>query len=233
MALGPWRATDRVGAPTGLPAGGDPTAGGTLGATPPTQPALDGVVLADVARSRILRPQCGRCLPGVLQLSAGHRPGGVVTDPAGLALLDVVAGSSIGARVVLASLGDDIDPAARLGLSEGASPTSAALWRQTLSVLSGPVDASFAGPAAAACELVFRSLLALAGRLPGTRGDLRARWSPRSESNRRPIAYKAIALTTELRGRAARITARKRVHLRRLGESTSGGLPPGRLGLSR
>ena len=34
MALGPWRATDRVGAPTGLPAGGDPTAGGTLGAPP-------------------------------------------------------------------------------------------------------------------------------------------------------------------------------------------------------
>ena len=113
--------------------------------------------------------------PPIALVELPHRPGGVVTDPAGLALLYVVAGSSIGARVVLASLGDDIDAAARLGLSEGASPTSAALWRQTLSVLSGPVDDSFAGPAAAACQLVFRSLLALAGRLTGTRGDLRAR----------------------------------------------------------
>lgn len=95
-----------------------------------------------------------------------RRLGGVVTDPAGLALLYVVAGSSIGARVILASLGDDIDTAARLGLSEGASLTSAGLWRQTLSVLSTPVDASLADPAAAACQLVFGSLLAAAQR-PG------------------------------------------------------------------
>ena len=96
-------------------------------------------------------------------------------------------------------------------------------------------DSTFGEPDAAKCPETAVSTaqnVYLAGRAaPGC--DLRAQLSPRSESNRRPIAYKAIALTTELRGRAARITARERVYLPRLGESVPGGLPPERLGLSR
>ena len=84
--------------------------------------------------------------------------GGVPTDPAGLALLCVVAGSSIGARVILGSLTEDIPRAARLGLAEGASVTSAGLWRQTLKVLAIPVDASVSDPATAACQLIFKQL---------------------------------------------------------------------------
>lgn len=88
-----------------------------------------------------------------------RRPDGCVTDPAGLALLYVVAGSSIGARLILRSLAGNIPHAARHGLADCASAGSIELWRRTLVVLSVPVDPSVAAQAAAACQLIFRQLL--------------------------------------------------------------------------
>ena len=98
--------------------------------------------------------------PVCLEHLPRHRDG-VLTDPAGLALLYVVAGSSIGARVILRSLTDTIARGARLGLTQGASDASAELWRHTLVALAAPVDASVSDPAATACQLIFRTLLAV------------------------------------------------------------------------
>jgi heme oxygenase len=90
-------------------------------------------------------------------------PDGVLADPGGLALLYVVAGSSIGARVVLAGLSTAIPQTARRGLSEGASEASTELWRRTRAATAHPVSPDDTLAAAAACRQVFALLLARAG----------------------------------------------------------------------
>jgi heme oxygenase len=86
-------------------------------------------------------------------------PGGVLTDPAGVALLYVVAGSSIGARVLLAGLPVAVAGAARLGLTEGASEGSAELWRRTLKATAVSAPSDTAVVAAAVCAQIFELLL--------------------------------------------------------------------------
>ena len=63
-----------------------------------------------------------------------------VPDARGLALLYVVAGSSIGARVVLRGLPDVVPADARRGLTDAAGAPTTALWRQAQAVLSRPVS---------------------------------------------------------------------------------------------
>ena len=117
-------------------------------------PLLQHWVRTSTAAPHVVIPSRARGLAGDLAV-LGHsiggpislaellrRPDGGVTDPAGLALLYVVAGSSIGARFILRNLAENIPPAARLGLADCASAGSAELWRTTLIVLASPVDVS-------------------------------------------------------------------------------------------
>jgi heme oxygenase len=88
------------------------------------------------------------------------RATGLLTDGAGLALLYVAAGSSIGARVVLRQLDDGIPANARTGLAQGASPASAGLWRTTLGVLGAVACPPVEADATRTCRLVFEALCA-------------------------------------------------------------------------
>lgn len=84
---------------------------------------------------------------------------GLLTDPAGVALLYVIAGSSIGARVILRSLPLSVPQNARNGLTQGASTQSAALWSGLLTLLARPAPAIEAASAHASCSLVFERIL--------------------------------------------------------------------------
>src|SRR5688500_1997928 len=63
-----------------------------------------------------------------------------LTDAGGLALLYAVAGSSVGARVVLRGLPDAVPLEARRGLTDAAGRGATTLWRQAQEVLSRPLD---------------------------------------------------------------------------------------------
>jgi len=70
--------------------------------------------------------------------------GSSVPDARGLALLYLVAGSSIGARVVLAGLPAAVPAEARRGLTDAADPSSTRLWRTTQTLLARPVRTELA-----------------------------------------------------------------------------------------
>lgn len=99
-------------------------------------------------------PAAPLCLDGLARRSPG-----ILTDPAGLGLLYVTAGSSVGARVSLRALPPAIPTRARRGLTLAASPASADLWRHTLIRLSEPADAAFAAEAVQAAQWTFRQLV--------------------------------------------------------------------------
>jgi heme oxygenase len=86
---------------------------------------------------------------------------GTLTDPAGIGLLYVVAGSSLGARVLLRNLSSSVPLQARAGLEHGASPPSVQLWAAVITLLARPAPAADAVSGASACSSVFEALLAV------------------------------------------------------------------------
>lgn len=91
---------------------------------------------------------------------------GLLTTGAGLALLYVVAGSSIGARIVLRQLSDVVPADARAGLREGAGPAGSRLWQATLVALGSVASPAVMKDATTSCRLLFE---ALRGRAAATR----------------------------------------------------------------
>ena len=82
-----------------------------------------------------------------------------VDDARGLALLYVLAGSAVGARVLLRALPDTVPLEARAGLTDAASPASTQLWRSAQAVLSQPIDRDLVDGAVAEASRVFGLLL--------------------------------------------------------------------------
>lgn len=91
---------------------------------------------------------------------------GQLTEPAGIGLLYVVAGSSLGARVLLRHLPHSVPPQARAGLEHAASPPSVQLWTAVLTLLALPAPPEQTNSAAAACSLIFDALLHLLNNPP-------------------------------------------------------------------
>lgn len=82
-----------------------------------------------------------------------------VTDARGLGLLYLVAGSSIGARVILRGLPASVPAEARTGLTDAAAPSSTRLWRATQSLLARPVEPELADAVGDEVCAVFELLL--------------------------------------------------------------------------
>lgn len=98
------------------------------------------------------------------QLSVSDLPrtaAGRLTEPAGIGLLYVVAGSSLGARVLLRRLPRSVPLQARAGLEHGASAASVQLWAAVLTLLALPAPVEDAATGAAVCSSVFDTLLSL------------------------------------------------------------------------
>ena len=95
---------------------------------------------------------------------------GLLSDPAGIALLYVVAGSSLGARVILRRLPDSIPNTAREGLTRAASAQSAALWSDLIPLLARPAPPADAASARDVCSCLFARILERLDRVPATSG---------------------------------------------------------------
>lgn len=85
---------------------------------------------------------------------------GLLTDGAGLGLLYVVAGSSLGARVVLRQLPVAVPAHVRAGLGGAAGPAGAQLWRTTLAALAVTASTVVTEDATLGCRLAFAALCA-------------------------------------------------------------------------
>lgn len=96
---------------------------------------------------------------GVESSPAQAPPASWIPDARGLALLYLVAGSSIGARVILGGLPAAVPADARRGLTEAAAPSSTQLWRATQALLSQPVGPKLADAVTDEVCQVFELLL--------------------------------------------------------------------------
>jgi heme oxygenase len=82
-----------------------------------------------------------------------------VDDARGLAMLYVLAGSAVGARVLLRGLPGAVRSDARQGLTDAASPAATHLWRATQAVLAQPLDAELCDATVAEACTLFELLL--------------------------------------------------------------------------
>lgn len=126
----------------------------------PAAPAVTIPARAEALRSDMLRLGASPGLPVDLSGLPRDSTTGLLTEGAGLALLYVLAGSSIGARVILRQLSDVVPADAPVGLSEGASPECARLWQTTLVALNAVAPHGVRADATYTCRLVFEILCA-------------------------------------------------------------------------
>ncbi|MCU1693714.1 MAG: hypothetical protein JWM64_2805 [Frankiales bacterium] len=129
----------------------------------PAAPAVTVVRRTAALRSDLLRLGVDPRPPVDLSGLPRDRAIGLLTDGAGLALLYVTAGSSIGARVVLRQLPETVPADVRTGLTEGAGPVCARAWRTTLLALDVEPSPAVTADATDGCELVFQALCVAAG----------------------------------------------------------------------
>lgn len=98
--------------------------------------------------------------PADLSVLPRDAASGLLTAGAGLGLLYVVAGSSVGARVLLRQLPPAVPVQARAGLAEGAGEASAQLWRTTVQALAAVASSAVTEDATRSCRLAFDVLCA-------------------------------------------------------------------------